>query len=229
MEPSPTRLRSPDALAALIAVNITPLAGIVFLGWLPSAVLISYFVDTFVGFGVVMLMIMVHVTGDNEAGPIVGWKRWTKALMGLAILGAIFAFPLAFPIFFLYADDRETLALLRNTDFLLALAVQVLMSLLAAARMHRMLQATHDDEKILAARTLFLAARWFALFIAMVTGFIGMLGPGSAVSCWSRSTPARRSNFEPYPETCRRSGCAQECEAIDIEEISKPGLARKRA
>ena len=31
MEPSPPKLRSPDALASLIAVNITPVAGVVFL------------------------------------------------------------------------------------------------------------------------------------------------------------------------------------------------------
>jgi hypothetical protein len=177
MEPPPSQLRSPEALASLIAVNITPVAGIVLLGWLPSAVLISYFVDTFVGFGVVVLLVMVHVTGDNERGRIVGWKRWAKAIAGLAILGAIMAFPLAFPIFFLYADDRQTHALMRDTTFLLALAVQVLMSALAAVRMHRMLQSTHDDEKILAGRALFLAARWLALFVAMATGVAGMLGP----------------------------------------------------
>ncbi len=177
MEPSTPTLRSPEALASLIAVNITPIAGIVFLGWLPSAVLISYFVDTFVGFGVVMLMVMVHVTGDGRKGPIVGWRRWTKALAGLGILGAIMAFPLAFPIFVLYADDAQTHALLRDTDFLLALAVQVLMSAYAAVRLHRLLQATHEDEKILAARTLFLAARWLALFIAMFTGVANLLGP----------------------------------------------------
>src|SRR3982751_2587636 len=150
MEPPPPSLRSPEALASLIAVNVTPIPGIAFMGWHPSAVLISYFVDTFVGFGVVMLMIMVHVTGDNENRPISGYKRWAKAVVGLVILGAIMAFPLSFPIWFLFADDGKTHALLHDTTFLLALVVQVLMSGLAAIRMHRALQSTHDDERILA-------------------------------------------------------------------------------
>jgi hypothetical protein len=191
-------------------------------------VLISYFVDTFVGFGLVMLMIMVHVTGDNEQGPIVGWKRWTKAVLGLAILGAIFAFPLAFPIFFLYADDRETLALLRNTDFLLALAVQVLMSLLAAVRMHRMLQATHDDEKILAGRTLFLAARWFALFIAMVTGFIGMLGPRIGGFLLVAVYAGASVYFELYPERAAQWLRGKNAKPIEFEGDLESRLARKQ-
>jgi Family of unknown function (DUF6498) len=228
MEPAPANLRSPEALAALIAVNITPLAGIVFLGWLPSAVLISYFVDTFIGFGVVMLLIMVHVTGDNEAGPIVGWKRWTKALVALAVLGAIFAFPLAFPIFFLYADDRETLALLRDTNFLLALAVQVLMSALAAVRMHRVLQATHDDEKILAARTLFLAARWFALFVAMVTGFIGMLGPRIGGFLLVAVYAGASIYFELHPERAARWLRGKNAKPIEFQGDLDSRLAGKQ-
>jgi len=74
MESDAPAVRSPDALAALIAVSITPVAGIVFLGWLPGAVLVTYFVDTFVGLGVVVLMVMIHVTGDDRDRPIAGWK-----------------------------------------------------------------------------------------------------------------------------------------------------------
>jgi hypothetical protein len=177
MDPQPARLRSPDALAALIAVNVTPLAGILFLGWQPAAVLFSYFVDTFVGYGVVALMVMVHVTGDDRAGPITGWKRWTKAFLGLAILGAILVVPLAFPIWIVLGDDPRSWALLRDRDFLLALVVQVLMSVMAAARLHRALHATHEDERILSGRLLFLTARWAALFVAVITGLAGLLGP----------------------------------------------------
>ena len=228
MEPSTSNLRSPEALASLIAVNITPIAGVVFLGWLPSAVLISYFVDTFIGFGVVLLLVMVHVTGDDQKGPIVGWKRWTKAVIGLAVLGAIMAFPLAFPIFFLYSEDRETHALLRDTTFLLALAVQVLMSALAAVRMHRMLQATHDDEKILAARTVFLAARWLALFIAMVTGFVGMLGPRIGGFILVLVYAGASVYFELFPERAARWLRGKDAKPIEFEGDLESRLAKKQ-
>lgn len=200
METPPARLRSPDALAALIAVNVTPLAGIVFLGWLPSAVLVSYFVDTFVGYGVVGLMVMVHVTGDDEAGPIAGWKRWTKAFLGLAILGAIFVVPIAFPVWIALADDAQARALLTDTTFLLALAVQVLMSMLAAARLHRALQATHDDERILAPRMLFLTARWAAVFVTVMTGLPGLFGPRFGALILVAVYAGASVYFELFPE-----------------------------
>lgn len=90
--------RSLDGLATLVAVNVTPLVGILALGWSPVAVLISYFVDTFLGFGALVLVVMIHVTGDDGARPIRGWRNWTKAGVALAFLGAIFGFPLALPL-----------------------------------------------------------------------------------------------------------------------------------
>jgi uncharacterized protein DUF6498 len=169
--------RSIEAVATLVAVNITPIAGILLLGWSPAAVLISYFVDTYLGFGALVLLVMVHVTGDAHDRPIVGWKNWTKALIGLVFLGAIMAFPLAFPLWITLGDDPATWAFFSNREFLGALAVQCGMSVLAAVRMHRELKATSDDERLLAGRMFFLTARWIAMFVAMVTGIVPALGP----------------------------------------------------
>ena len=223
----PRSHRSPEALASLIAVNITPVAGVVFLGWVPSAVLISYFVDTFVGFGVVLLMVMVHVTGDDEKGPIVGFKRWAKAIAGLALLGAIMAFPLSFPLWFLFSGDQETHALLRDTAFQLALAVQVLMSVLAAMRMHRMLEATHDDEKILAGRTLFLTARWMALFVAMVMGVASLLGPRIGGFVLIVVYAGASIYFELFPERAARWLRGKDAKPIEFQGDLASKLARK--
>ena len=228
MEPEPPGMRSPDALAALVATSITPVAGIVFLGWLPSAVLISYFVDTFVGFGVVMVMVMLHVTGDAHGRPIVGWKNWAKAVVGLAILGAIMALPLSFPLWFLLGDDRETYALFHDRNFLGALAVQVLMSAYAAVRMHRMLEATHEDEKILAARAIFLAARWLALFVAMVTGLVGALGPRIGGFVLVAVYAGASIYFELFPERAARWLRGKGAKPIVFEDDLASRIASKR-
>jgi hypothetical protein len=231
MENEGRPLRSPDALAALIAVSITPVAGIVLLGWLPSAVLVSYFVDTFVGLGVVMVLVMLHVTGDEHGRPIAGWKNWTKAVIGLAILGAIMALPLSFPLWFLLGDDRETHALFHDRNFLLALAVQVLMSAYAAVRMHRMLEATHDDEKILAARAIFLAARWLTMFVAMVTGLVGALGPRIGGFVLVAVYAGASIYFELFPERAARWLRGSRAKPIVFEgdlESRTAGERRKR-
>jgi hypothetical protein len=227
MQPDP-RTRSPDALAALVAVSITPVAGIVFLGWLPGAVLVSYFVDTFVGLGVVVLLVMVHVTGDAQGRPITGWRNWAKAVAGLAILGAIMALPLSFPLWFLLGDDPQTQALFSDRDFLLALAVQVLMSAYAALRMHRMLAATNDDEKILAARAIFLAARWVALFFAMVTGLVGALGPRIGGFVLVAVYAGASIYFDLFPERAARLLRGRGAKPVVFEDDLASRIAGKR-
>jgi hypothetical protein len=170
------RRRSLDALAALIAVNITPIAGIFLLGWQPEAVLISYSVDTYVGFLSVILLLMIHVTGDEHDTPIAGWRRWSKLIGALVFLGAFLALPLMLPLLIVLDGDAVARLLFGDRDFLLALAVQVAMSIYASVRVHRELTATHDDDRILTARALFLAARWFVVFIAIATGLVAALG-----------------------------------------------------
>jgi len=222
--------RSADALASLIAVSITPVAGIAFLGWLPGAVLVSYFVDTFVGLGVVVLLVMVHVTGDHGR-PIAGWRNWTKAVIGLVILGAILGLPLSFPLWLVVGDDPETQALFHDRNFLLALAVQLLMSALAASRMHRALAETHDDEKILAARAMFLAARWVALFIAMVTGFVAALGPRVGGFVLVAVYAGASIYFELFPERAARLLRGSGAKPVVLEgdlETRAAGTRRKR-
>jgi len=174
---TPPALRSPDALAALVAVSITPLAGIAFLGWQPAGVLVSYFVDTYVGACAVMLLLMIHVTGDELDVPVAGWKRWARLVGALVFLGAIILLPTALPLLFVLGPDVVTSMLLDDRGFLLGLAVQVLMSVLACMRIHRELERTSDDDRFLTARGLFLVARWVAVFVAVGTGLVPALGP----------------------------------------------------
>jgi hypothetical protein len=141
MTPSHPRLGA-DGLAALVAVNVTPLAGIVFLGWQPAGVLISYFMDTYIGACAVMLLFMIHVTGDELDAPVEGWKRWGKLVGALVFLGSIILLPTALPLLFMLGADVVTQTLLDDRAFLPGLALQVMMSVLAAIRTHRMLKAT---------------------------------------------------------------------------------------
>jgi hypothetical protein len=209
--------RTPDALAALIAVNVTPLAGILLLEWSPGAVLISYFVDTFLGFGALVLLVMIHVTGDEHDRPISGWKGWVKAAIGLGVLGAIMALPLSLPLWMTLGDDPGTWALFSDRGFLGALAVQGLMSALAIARMHRQLKTRSDDDRVLARRGLFLAARWITLFVAMVTGFIALLGPTIGGFILVAIYATASVYFELFPERAERFVRGNEAKPVTFE------------
>jgi hypothetical protein len=196
--------RSLEALAAIVAVSITPLAGIVFLGWAPEAVLVSYFVDTFLGFGTVLVLVMVHVTGDERDRPITGVANWTKAIAGLAIMGAIMLPVVGFPLFFVFGDDGSAWNLFRDRNFLGALAVQAGMSVYASVRLHRELAGRNDDDRVLAGRLFFLAARWIAMFIAMVVGVGSIPGPRIGSFILVAIYAGASIYFELFPEQAMR-------------------------
>jgi hypothetical protein len=196
--------RSLEGLATLIAVNITPVVGILAFGWSPAAVLISYFVDTFLAFGALVLLVMIHVTGDEHKRPIRGWKSWIKAALGLALLGALMGLPLSLPLWFTFGDDEAAWKLFSDRGFLAALGVQAVMSALAALHMHRELAHRSDDERVLAGRLFFLAARWGALFIAVVIGLGSFFGSTIGAFILVAIYGAASVYFELCPECAQR-------------------------
>ncbi len=197
-------LRTPAALGSLIAANLTPLIGIVLLGWSPLLILVLYFVDTFLGFGVVVVLVMAHVTGNDQGRPLSGWKDWAKAALGLAILGAIFALPMSLPLWIVGGDDLAELLGRPDTGLGYAILAQTAMSALAAARMHRVLKASEDDDRLLARRALYLTARWMTMFLAMVTGFVALLGPLIGAFLLVAIYGGASIYFELFPERAER-------------------------
>lgn len=196
--------RSVEALAALIAVNITPLAGILLLGWLPEAVLVSYFVDTYLGMLAVLVLVMIHVTGDEGGKPIRGFASWTKAVFGLALVGAILAALVGFPLLFVLGDGPGAWSMFDDRGFLAALAVQCVMSLYATLRVHRDLATRSDDDRVLAGRLFLLAARWIAVFVATMIPVTHLLGPKIASFVLIAIYAGASIYFELHPEAAMR-------------------------
>lgn len=195
-------LRTPAALASLVAANIVPLAGILFLGWSPASLLVLYFVDTFLSLGGVVLLVAAHVTGNDHGRRFRGWKDWAKACAGLAVLGAIMAFPLALPVLFVLGGDIGALA--GDRAFLPALAWQLAMSCWLVVRHHRALALRSDDDRVLARRAFFLVARWVVMFMATVTGAFALLGPRWGGFVMVAIYAGASVYFELFPERAER-------------------------
>lgn len=219
---------SPEALASLIAVNVTPLAGAIVLGWPPAGVLISYFVDTFVGFCAVFMLMMIHLTGDEQNTPIEGWKRWARLVAAFVFLAAIVLLPLALPLLAVLGARVIADTVLESPAFRLGLALQVLMSVLAAMRIHRDLVATHDDDRILSARLFFLAARWLLLFLAGVTGAMSMLGPRLGALVLIALYAGASIYFELFPEQAMRFVRGSRMGPIKYEDDLETRAAKRR-
>jgi Family of unknown function (DUF6498) len=223
-------LRTPAALASLIAANVAPLVGIVLLGWSPLSILILYFVDTFLGIGVVVLLVMTHVTGNDQGRPLSGWKDWAKAGVGLVLLGAIFALPMSMPLWIVGGDELAAELERPDNGLGYGIAAQLAMSAFAAARMHRALRATEDDDRILARRALFLVARWMTMFIAMVTGFVPMLGPVIGGFVLIAIYGGASIYFELFPERAERFVRGDNAKPITYHaDLDGPGTAAPEA
>jgi len=219
---------SPEALASLIAVNVTPLAGAIVLGWPPAGILVSYFVDTFVGFCTVFMLMMIHLTGDEQDTPIEGWKRWSRLVAAFVFLAAIVLIPLALPLLAVLGTHVIADTVLESASFRLGLAMQVLLSVLAAMRVHRELAATHDDDRILSARLIFLTARWMLLFVAGVTGVMSMLGPRFGTLALIALYAGASIYFELFPEQAMRFVRGSKTGPIKYEDDLETRAARRR-
>ena len=220
-------IRTPAALASLIAANLAPLIGIVLLGWSPLAILVLYFVDTFLGLGVVVLLVMTHVTGNDQGRPLAGWKDWTKAVIGLAFLGAIFALPISVPLWIVGGDELAAELSRPGTGLGYAILAQAAMSALAAARMH--LEAREDDDRVLARRAIYLMARWMTMFCAMVTGLIPLLGPVVGGFLLVAIYGGASIYFELFPERAERFVRGREAKPITYHaDLDGPGVEPSR-
>lgn len=174
---------SPPAIASLIARNLVPVAGVLFLGWSAANLLVLYYVDTILDFAVVVLLVARHVTGmgkPNEPGRQLEAQLWDWIRAGLgALLGAgLICLPLGVPLFMLLAQfDWSVSAALADRSFVTGLALQVAGSAASCVQAHRGLLARDDDERVLKHRAAFIVARWLVVIIAALTGLFGLLGP----------------------------------------------------
>jgi len=194
----------PSSLAALIASNLAPLIGILVLGWSPIAILVLYFVDTLLSLGVVLLMVMMHVTGNAQGRPLSGVKDWAQVVVAFIILGGIFGLPLSLPLWFIGPEHIAAEFERPDSGLAYGVLVQALMSALTAVRMHRELKARDDDDRLLARRALFLAARWITLFFAMTFGVVGLFGPRWGAFVLVAIYGGASVYFELFPDRAER-------------------------
>ncbi len=197
-------LRLPASLASLAAANVAPLVGILLLGWSPVSILVLYFVDTLLSLGVVMLMVMMHVTGNAQGRRFSGLQDWAQGVGALLLVGAIFALPLSLPLWFVGPENIAAEFERPDSGLLYGMLLQTAMSALAAVRMHRDLEARDDDDRVLVRRGLYVMARWVTLFIAIGTGLVELLGARWGAFVLVAIYAGASVYFELFPERAER-------------------------
>ncbi|HET7097647.1 MAG TPA: DUF6498-containing protein [Casimicrobiaceae bacterium] len=174
---------SPPAIASIVARNVVPVAGVLFLGWLAPNLMVLYYIDTILAFAVVVLLIARHVTGmgkpDERGRPLEGPFDWIKTGLGALLGSLLICLPLGVPLFMLLAEfDWSVSSALADRSFVTGLVLQIAASASGCVQAHRDLLARDDDERVLKHRAAFIVARWLVVAVsAPLTGFFGFLGP----------------------------------------------------
>lgn len=199
-------LRSPGALASLVARHAVPVAGVLFLGWPAGNVLVLLALDTLLALTALGLLVMIHVTGfDDHDGPLEGHVPWGKVLLALPIMLLLFALPVGIPFAAIAGAFDWQPEALTLPELQVAIAVQLAASSSAFVQLHRSLDVRYDDETVLARQFMFQLARWVVLSFVVFAGVAGLFGPRfggallllvyGAASVWFELFPREAARF----------------------------------
>ena len=179
LPPAPTRRPDP---VPVIASNLTPIAGMIFLRWSPPEIVALYALDTALAMIAMCWLVMVHIT---EAGALRQGAKRALQIAGAALIGGVFfAVMLVGPVWITFADGEWLRSQpWRDPGFQTAMALQAAGSIYALWRTHRALDEREDDEDYLATEFRFLVARWGVVIVVAFFGAVPALGDtlGSAL------------------------------------------------
>ncbi len=192
---------APLAIAQIIARNIVPLAGIVFLGWSAQNVLIIYFADTMLTMAVIFAGVLRKFAPPIEDD---GWAARLNGEVGM-IGGGVFlmiavAVPLGLPLLFMLGGNFDLRALLDDRRLLGGLAWQCVAALWSYLALYRALRNATPEQLQLKRRFALVLLRWMALVMVAYLGIGFLAGRFAAlifvaiyigVSIWAELAPDR--------------------------------------
>lgn len=198
---------TPLAIAQVIARNIVPLAGIVFLGWSAPNVLILYFADTMLTLAVLFAGVARHIAPPIEND---GWAARLNGEVGMLAAGVflmlVFAVPLGLPLLFMLGGALDMRALLDDRTFLAGLGWQVVAASWAYVELYRALRHATAEELKLKRRFALVFLRWIALIAVAYLGVGFFAGRFAAilfvaiyvgVTIWAEIAPDRFLRIMP--------------------------------
>jgi hypothetical protein len=192
-------------VASLVSRNLMPVVGVLLLGWSAPDLLVLYYLDTVLGFAVVVLLIARHVTGLGKAGevgkPLDGPLDWVRSAAGSLLGAVLIGLPLGVPLFIMLAQfDWSIATALADRAFVGGLAVQAAGSVYGCVQAHRDLLARDDDEHVLKHRAAFVVGRWMVVLVAAMTGLAAVFGPRFGGALVLLAYAGASVYFELYPE-----------------------------
>jgi hypothetical protein len=172
---------TPLQVSSLIARNLVPVAGVLFLGWSAPDLLVLYFVDTVLAIASLLLLVAVYLTGIGNVRrtrPFGGGMDWVKVAAVSLLGGVLIGLPFGVPLYILLADfGWSPVAAFSSQTFVYGMAMQAFISGMECIRAYLELAGRDDVDQVLKRRTGFVFARWMVVLIAAMTGLPGVFGP----------------------------------------------------
>ncbi len=170
---------TPVELAHLVLRNAVPLVGLAFFHWSAANLVILYFVDTLLAFGVIIGGFLYSQFPAEEAeGFAARLNTIGGYVAGAAIVTLILAIPLGMPVFILVfgESDASFLGMLRDRGFQLGLGLQAILSLVSFRDLVVALRQHTIEELGLKRRFTFVMLRWVGTMMAAYMPFAFLFG-----------------------------------------------------
>ena len=170
---------TPVELAHLVLRNAVPLVGLAFFHWSAANLVILYFVDTLLAFGVIIGGFLYSQFPAEEAeGFAVRLNTIGGYVAGAAIVTLILAIPLGMPVFILVfgESDASFLGMLRDRGFQLGLGLQAILSLVSFRDLVVALRQHTIEELGLKRRFTFVMLRWVGTMMVAYMPFAFLFG-----------------------------------------------------
>lgn len=168
---------SPLVVAQVVARNLIPLAGILFLGWNAGNILLLYFVDTLLAMGVIFAGVARHFTPIAEDD---GWASRINGEAGVVLAALfimlIFAVPLGVPVIFMLDGFPNVRELLADPAFRIGLAGQVVTAFWSYVGLWRALRTATPEQLQLKRRFTLVFLRWMAVLFVAFSGATALFG-----------------------------------------------------
>lgn len=203
-------------LVSLLAANVAPIAGMIFLGWSPPMLVALYAIDTALAIYALSWLVIEHVT--EAKSPDRGVVRALKFGAASLVVGSLMLVILISPLLIVLGESDWVISKPWNDrGFQGALAAQVAGSIYSLVATHRMLNERNDDDAFLKREFQFLIARWVVVLGVVFLGVASFLGEtlGGALivivycgaTVWFRLFP-ERANRMFFPDKDKPSGTA---------------------
>lgn len=179
-------------IAQIVARNIVPLAGVLFLGWHAASVLLLYFIDTMLAIGVMVAGLMAvmprYAPNVRAIGPI-------RIVAATLLLLAFMSVPLGMPLAIMFAaNDVNWRELLADSGLRAGAIMQAAAAVWSYIDFTRALRDHSPDELRVKRRFALVFLRWVGVLMVMFTS-VGIYFPVLviaayvAISIWEEIAP----------------------------------------